>query len=266
MKGSAMARVGIEKDVAEGVALLTLDNPPLNLVTREMTRALDVTLQDAAGDDGVRALVVRGAGGRAFSAGSDLKEFPGYIEAGTVVERKLRYENEIYGKLDDFPKPTVAAVEGLAYGGGLELAACCDLIVAEADARLCLPEVWLGVFPGSGGSIRISRRVGEGRAKELIFLGEPIDAETARAWGLINRIAEPGTAVTQATALAADIARRPSRGVQACKQAIDLAFDLTENEAIERTLELSRAVFATEDCKEAVRAFLAKETPRFSHR
>ena len=122
-----MSGILIDRNVADGVALLTLDNPPLNLVTREMTRALDEGLETLAEDAGVRVLVVRGAGERAFCAGSDISEFPTYIAAGNVVEKKLRYENEIYSKLDDFPKPTIAAVDGLAYGGGLELAACCDL-------------------------------------------------------------------------------------------------------------------------------------------
>jgi len=260
-----MTGVTIKKEVCEGVALLTLDNPPLNLVTRDMTRALDDGLERLAADPNVRVLVVTGSGNQAFCAGSDIKEFPNYIEAGTVVEKKLRYENRIYSKLDDFPKPTVAALNGLAYGGGLEMAVCCDLIVAEENARLCLPEVWLGVFPGSGGSIRVTRRIGEGRAKEIMFLGDPIDARMALAWGLINRVVAPGSAVESAIALASEIASRPNRALQVCKRAVDMALDMPEDEAIERSLALSEEVFATNDCREGVRAFFAKEKPHFTH-
>jgi enoyl-CoA hydratase len=260
-----MAAVTVEKNVAEGVALLTLDNQPLNLVTREMTRSLDEALQSMAADPEVRVLVVTGGGLRAFCAGSDIKEFPDYIKAGTVIEKKLRYENEVYSKVDDFSKPTVAAINGLAYGGGLELAACCDLIVCAEDARLCLPEVFLGVFPGSGGSTRITKLIGERRAKELMFLGNPIDAGTALSWGLINRIAKPQQAVAEAIDLASELALRPNRALQICKQAIDAALDLPEDEAIRRSLDLSREAFATKDCIEGVRAFFAKEQPKFGH-
>ena len=108
-------------------------------------------LDELAADREVLVLVVRGAGERAFSAGSDIREFPGYLRGGNVVEKKLRHENETCVKLDSFAKPTIAALNGPAYGGGLELAVCCDLIVADETAKLSLPEIKLGVFPGSGG-------------------------------------------------------------------------------------------------------------------
>jgi enoyl-CoA hydratase/carnithine racemase len=157
-------------------------------------------------------------------------------------------------------------VRGLAFGGGLELAVCCDLIVAEADVRLALPEIKLGVFPGSGGTIRVTRRIGEGRAKEMIYLGEPIDAETALAWGLINRVVAAGEALDAARALARRLAELPNRALQISKRSIDLSFDVGEDEAIRQSMALSEEVFATDDCREGVRAFFAKEPPRFSHR
>jgi enoyl-CoA hydratase/carnithine racemase len=183
-----------------------------------------------------------------------------------VVRKKLGPENEAYGRLDDFPKPTIAALNGLAYGGGLELAVCCDILIAGADVRLALPEVKLGVLPGSGGPVRVLRRVGEGRAKELMFTGDPIDAETARAWGLVNRVVPAGQALAAALELARTLAERPNRALQLIKAAADLAADTTEDEAIRRTLALSEAVFRTEDCQEGVRAFFAKELPRWRHR
>jgi enoyl-CoA hydratase/carnithine racemase len=251
--------------VEDGVAVVTLNNPPLNVVTLELTRQLERTLDPLAADPAARVLVLTGAGERAFCAGSDIKEFPALMASGLVVERKMRKENETYAKVDDFPKPTIAAVAGLAFGGGLELAVCCDLIVVEETARLALPEIKLGVFPGSGGTVRVTRRVGEGRAKEMMFLGEPIAAATALAWGLVNRVVLPGEALIAACRMAKELAKRPNKALQICKQAIDLAFDLSEDEAIARTLPLSEEVFASADCREGVRAFFAKEEPRFTH-
>jgi enoyl-CoA hydratase/carnithine racemase len=246
-----------------GVAVLTLDNPPLNLVTLELTRRFHAALDRLAADPAARVLVVTGAGPRAFCAGSDVTEFPAVQD--DVVRKKLRAENAAYGRLDDFPKPTIAALNGLAYGGGLELAVCCDLLIAGEDVRLALPEVKLGVLPGSGGTIRVPRRVGEGRAKELMYTGEPIDARTALAWGLVNRVVPPGQALAAALELGRTLADRPNRALQLMKQAVDLALDTTEDDAVERTLALSDAVFRTEDCREGVRAFFAKEPPRWRH-
>jgi enoyl-CoA hydratase len=249
--------------VEAGVAVLTLDNPPLNLVTLELTRRLSAALGRLAADPAVRVLVVTGAGERAFCAGSDVREFTGFMRRGAVVPGKLALENETWSRLDDFPKPTIAALNGLAYGGGLELAVCCDLLIAGADVRLALPEVKLGVIPGTGGTVRVTRRVGEGRAKELIFTGEPIDAATALAWGLVNRVVPAGGALAAARALAAGLARGSADALRLGKRAIDLALDVSEDTAIARTLDLSDEAFAGPDCREGVRAFFAKTPPRF---
>jgi enoyl-CoA hydratase/carnithine racemase len=255
----------IHCEINAGVATVTLTNLPLNLVTFELTEELSQTLDALAANDEVRVLVLTGAGGRAFSAGSDISEFPGLMGAGQVVPKKLSKENEAYSKVDDFPKPTIAAVCGLAYGGGLELAVCCDLIVAEDDARFCLPEIKLGVFPGSGGTVRVTRRIGEGRAKEMMFFGDPIDAATALAWGLINRSAPRGQGLRMAQEMAAVLAQRPGRALRLCKSAVELSFTLAKDEALSRTLALSDQAFSSADCREGVRAFMAKDTPRFSH-
>lgn len=249
--------------VKDGIATLTLDNPPLNVVFRGLTEALDRALHALERDPAVRAVVLTGAGTRAFCAGSDITEFRPLMEPGLIVPGKLALQHAVFGRLDDFPKPTVAAVNGLAFGGGLEIAVCCDLIVADGAARFALPEIKLGVFPGSGGPVRVTRRVGEGRAKELMFLGEPIDAATALAWGLVNRVAPPGQALEAALALAATLAQRPPLALALCKQAIDLSFDTTEDEAMRRALPLSDRVFSSKEAQEGVRAFFARETPQF---
>jgi enoyl-CoA hydratase len=249
--------------VREGVATVTLDNPPLNVVFRALTRALGETLDALAADASVRALVVTGAGSRAFCAGSDIAEFVPIMACGRIVPDKLALQHQVFGRLDEFPKPTVAAINGLAYGGGLEIAVCCDFLVADPAARFALPEIKLGIFPGSGGPVRVTRRIGAGRAKELMFLGEPIDAATALAWGLVNRIAPAGEALAHAQALAATLARRPALALSLCKQAIAQSFDAPLDEAIARALPLSHRAFASDEAREGVRAFLTKETPCF---
>lgn len=251
--------------ITNGVATVTLNNPPLNLVTTAMTAKLHALLDELAADPQVRVLVLTGAGDRAFCAGSDISEFPNLTEPGVVLDKKLIKENQAYSNVDDFPKPTIAAIRGLAFGGGLELAVCCDLLVVEEDVRLALPEIKLGVFPGSGGTVRVTRRIGEGRAKEMMFLGEPIDAATALAWGLVNRVVAKGQALATADELAEALGQLPSLALQACKKAVDMSFDVTEDAAVEGSLVLSGEVFATDDCKEGVRAFFAKQQPRFSH-
>ncbi len=252
----------IDCQIEDGVAVLTLNNPPLNLVTLDLTGALDRALDRLTSDPGARAVVLTGAGERAFCAGSDIREFAGV--ADDVIGKKLAAENRAYAKLDDFPKPTIAAIAGLAYGGGLELAVCCDLLVVEANARLALPEIKLGVFPGSGGTVRVTRRIGEGRAKDMMYFGDPIEPETALAWGLVNRVVPPGEALITACRMAAALAERPSQALQLCKRAIDLSFDLSEDQAIERSLALSAEAFALADCQEGVRAFFEKRPPRFT--
>jgi enoyl-CoA hydratase/carnithine racemase len=254
---------GVGVSVAEGVAELTLDNPPMNLVTLQMTRALDIAMARLAADPAARVLIVTGAGSRAFCAGSDIKEFPGV--ADDVVGKKLIAENAAFSRLAQFPKPTIAALNGLAFGGGLELAVCCDLIVAAADVRLALPEIKLGVFPGSGGTIRVPRRIGEARAKELMFTGEPIDAPTALAWNLVNRVVPSGQALAAARDLAASLAALPARALAIMKEAVAVGVAHPEAEAVRRTLALSQAVFQTEDCREGAQAFLEKRAPHFRH-
>ncbi|MCP5150098.1 MAG: enoyl-CoA hydratase/isomerase family protein [Ectothiorhodospiraceae bacterium] len=253
--------------VENGVAVVELDNPPMNVVTLTLTRTLDGLLDELAASDEVRALVITGGGSRAFCAGSDIKEFAALIgPEGQVLERKLNLENAVYDKLAAFPKPTVAAINGHAMGGGLEMAVCCDLLVAAQTAKLGLPEIKLGVLPGSGGTFRVPRRIGVGRAKEMMLLGEPIDAATALAWGLVNRVVPAAEVLATALEIATRLANLPGKALQACKRAIDLPIVDDDVEIVRQTLQLSEQVFEGEDVQEGVRAFFAKEKPRFRHR
>ena len=169
---------------------IRLQNPPLNLVTVELTKVLDATLAAIEADRDVRCVIVTGTGERAFCAGSDVKEFESL--RGRVGEGKLLLEKAVYRRLAKLPVPTIAAIQADALGGGLELALCCDLRVADERAKLGLPEVRLGVMPGSGGTQRLPRIVGQARAKEMILLGELLDANRAMEIGPTRLIEKSG--------------------------------------------------------------------------
>ena len=245
------------------IAVVTLNAPPMNVTTLELTRQLNAALRRTAEDPQVRVLVLTGAGDRAFCAGSDIKEFPSLIAEGDVVERKLTFENDTFALVDEFPKPTIAALNGLAYGGGLELAACCDLIIGEAGTEVALPEIKLGVIPASGGPIRVTRRLGEARGKEMMFFGDPVSAETAHSWGLLNRVVPRGRALETALELAARLAELPASALSLVKQAVHGSRE-GDRDAVRSTLPLSEQAFAAPDAAEGVRAFLDKRAPRFN--
>jgi enoyl-CoA hydratase/carnithine racemase len=246
----------------DGVAKLTLHNPPLNLVTLGMTEQLLEALEELKAEDAVRAVVVTGAGDRAFCAGSDVKEFADVRDR--VVEKKLARENEAFGRFESLSKPIVAAIEGLAYGGGCEISMACDLRITGEGAKFALPEVRLGVVPGSGGLFRLPELVGPARAMQLMYLGEPIDAREAERLGLINEVVPDGEALPRALDVARSISRRPKEAVAAIKRGVRESLHSSREESVRLTLELSDHVFKSEDCAEGIRAFFEKREPRFA--
>jgi enoyl-CoA hydratase/carnithine racemase len=248
------------------VAHLELVNPPLNLVTRamleELAEALAGLAAAPAGD--VRAVVVTGHGDRAFCAGSHVGEFE--EQRGAAGRERLEFEGRVSRSLADLPMPTIAAIEGNALGGGLELALSCDLRIASASARLGLPEVRLAVIPGAGGSQRLPRIVGPARAKELILTGRVIGAEEAERIGLVNEVVPAGEARLRADALAGEIAQRGPLAVREAKRLIDAATDLDLDAGLAAELDASERIFATDDMLEGATAFLAKRDPQYRGR
>lgn len=250
--------------VEAGVARVTLEAPPMNALDRAMVTRLGEILAACQADAAVRALVVQGAGDRAFSAGSDLAELRGLIAQGRdALAAKFAQDDAVFGALAHFPKPTVAAVEGAAVGGGLELAACCDLIVCSGSAKLGLPEIRLGVFPGSGGTVRVTRRIGPGRARRMMLLGDSIDAQTALAWGLVEELCEAGEAANVATGLASRLAAGPRRALEGCKASLDAAVDLDERAALAVAQQWAVDLGLGDDLAEGLRAFDEKRRPVF---
>jgi enoyl-CoA hydratase/carnithine racemase len=248
------------------VAHLTLQNPPLNLVTRELLEELSAALETlaAAAPGDVRVVVVTGAGERAFSAGSHVGEFES--QRGEAGRARHELESGVADRLARMPMPTIAAIEGNALGGGLELALCCDIRVASERAQLGLPEVRLAVTPGAGGTQRLPRVVGAARAKELILTGRVLSAEEAERIGLVGRVVPAGRALAAADAIAAEIAARGPVAVREAKRLIDLATDADLATGLAAELDASDRVFATDDMLEGATAFFAKRDPEYRGR
>ncbi len=247
----------------DGVATLIVDRPPLNALSYQAKEEIGACLEEIAADPSVRCVVVFGAGGRAFSVGSDIKEFP-EVTARRLGRQRAVHEHALYNRLDFFPVPTIAAIEGHCLGGGLELALACDLRVASEASRLGLPEVTLGVFPAGGGTERLPRLIGESRARELIYTGEPVDAQEAWRIGLVNRVAPAGQALATAQDLGRVIAARSAVTLRTVKSVMDrgLAMDLFQAQQL--AIEAIGELFQSEAVREGVAAFLEKRPPRFS--
>jgi enoyl-CoA hydratase/carnithine racemase len=248
------------------VAHLELVNPPLNLVTRDLLEELDAALTTLAASSAsdVRAVVVSGRGERAFSAGSHVGEFEG--QRGPGGRQRHVLEAGVARRLAELPMPTIAAIEGNALGGGLELALCCDLRIASERARLGLPEVRLAVIPGAGGTQRLPRVVGSARARELILTGRVLTGAEAERIGLVHEVVPAGAARARADAVADEIAASGPLAVREAKRLIDLALDVDLDAGLAAELDASERVFASEDMVEGARAFLAKRDPEYRGR
>jgi methylglutaconyl-CoA hydratase len=249
-----------------GVAVLTLDRPDrMNAMSRKMVVELGRLGRALEGDESVRAVVLTGAGDQAFCAGADLKERKD-MSADDVREMLRLYRTDL-GWLDRFPRPVIAAINGVALGGGLELAMLCDLRVAAEHVVVGLPETTLGIIPGAGGTQLLPRIVGEARAKELILLGRRITASHALAIGLVNRVSKPGTNVLADTLeWIKPIAEGAPIAHAAALAAIDEGAGLPFEQGLERELALYERCLVSEDRVEALRAFAEKRKPVFRGR
>ncbi|HEU0278196.1 MAG TPA: enoyl-CoA hydratase/isomerase family protein [Rhodanobacteraceae bacterium] len=246
----------------DGVAVLTLDNPPLNLNAMPTLRLLRRHVAQIAGDTRVRCVVVTGTGERAFCAGSDIHEFESVMD--DVVAKKLRLENEAFNGLAELPVPVIAALNGVTLGGGAEIALACDLRIMAAGARIGFPEVKLGVFPGSGGVFRLPRLVGSARAYELLYTGDLIDAEQALRIGLVNQVVPQAEVLPAALALAVRLAAGPARALMLIRRAVREAWHQSNQQSIAQSLADSDAVFRGPDVVEGVQAFFDKRPAKFT--
>jgi enoyl-CoA hydratase/carnithine racemase len=255
----------VRYEVAGQVATVTLDRPEkLNAMDRQMLGELEAAAASAAGDPTVRAVVVTGAG-RAFSSGLDVAEFAAMSDPA-AAERVVADLQRAISAVELLPKPVVAAVNGLAFGGGLQLAIACDLRLASDRAEFASMEMRWAIVPDMGGTERLPRLVGLGRAKELIFTGRPVGADEALRIGLVNRVVPAHDLATEAAELAGGLAAGPTLALGLAKQALNQAFERSTAEGMEAARRAQRRTVASADHAEAKAAFAERRPPRFGGR
>lgn len=247
------------------LALLTLSRPEqLNALSSRMLGALAARVGEVAADPALRAVIVTGSG-RAFAAGADIAEMQRMTAQEALAFSRLGHDT--FAALEALPVPVIAAVNGFALGGGLELALACDWIYAARRARLGQPEVNLGLIPGFGGTSRLPRRVGSGWARELVLTGEPVGAETAERIGLVNRVFEDEAALLEgALATAQALAKKGPLALARAKRVLHEGQDADVRVAHALEQQAFAALFASEDREEGLAAFVEKREPRFRGR
>ena len=250
---------------ADHVATITLHRPDVhNAMNDVMRRELTRCFEGLLGDDDVKVVVVTGAGERAFSAGADIREFVEPLPAVRFREQRRRVE--FRQVMDRCPQPIIAAINGFALGGGLELALACDIRIAEAGATLGLTEINLAIIPGGGGTQRLPRLVGRGKALEMILTGARVPADEALRLGLVERVVPAGEALKAATELARTIAAKAPVALRYAKEAVVKGLELPLADGIRLEGDLSTLLRTTEDRFEGARAFLEKRAPRWQGR
>lgn len=243
-------------EVQESVALLTLNRPEkLNALSQRMA----VEMWDALTRLGEASVLVVTGKGRAFSSGGDIAEYAEGVGPQEADPTML----DVLDRLAELPIPTLAAIEGHCLGGGLELALCCDLRVAGETAQLGLPEVHRGLLPGGGGTQRLPRLIGLARAKEMMLLGDPIDARTAERWGLVNRVVPAGSALDEAVGLASRLRAVAPMAAREIKRLANASDELELKVGIDLERAIQRSLVESADAQEGMRAFLERRRPKF---
>ncbi|OXS00970.1 enoyl-CoA hydratase [Shewanella algae] len=244
-------------------AVLTINNPPANTWTAESLNELRLKVEELNNDPDIYALVLTGEGEKFFSAGADLKLFADGDKGNAAT--MARCFGEAFETLSAFRGVSIAAINGYAMGGGLEVALACDIRIAEEQAQLALPEATVGLLPCAGGTQNLTALVGEGWAKRMILCGERIDAAKAREIGLVEEVVGKGEALSAAIALATKAAKQSPSSVTVCKQLIQAGRNMPRAQALPLERELFVALFDTQDQKEGVNAFLEKRTANWKN-
>jgi enoyl-CoA hydratase len=256
----------VSSELDGAVAVVTIDHPPVNALSAPLLEELEAELDRLDTEDDVRAIMLVGAGDRAFVAGADISEFPSLREAAAEAQERgsARGIQKLGHRMDAARTPFVAAIHGFCLGGGLELAMCCDVRVASDDAQLGQPEIKLGLIPGGGGTQRLPRLVGIGRAMLLNLTGDFIDAKTAYEWGLVERVVSRDELRETALGIARTIASRSPVSVSILRELARTTRDLPLEEGLRREADGFRRCLESEDGAEGVAAFLEKREPRWS--
>lgn len=246
-----------------GVALVTIDRPEsLNALSFDLLRELAVALEALDSDPTCRAIVLTGAGSRAFAAGADIRE----LAIQTSESLAAGHDFDAWGRIDAIGLPLIAAIRGFALGGGCELAMACDMLIAGDDAVFGQPEIRIGVIPGAGGTQRLTRAIGPARAMELILTGRTIDAAEAFAAGLVTKVVPAGATVDAGLELAARIAEMPPLAVRAAKRAVRAAAELPLTHGLAAERQAFFALFDTADQAEGMSAFIEKRRAAWTGR
>jgi enoyl-CoA hydratase len=255
----------VRTELDGSVAVVTIDHPPVNALSAPLLEELEAEVARLDEDDAVRAIVLVGAGERAFVAGADISEFPSLREAAAEAQEggSARGIQKLGQRMDAARTPFVAAIQGYCLGGGLELAMCCDIRVASEDAQLGQPEIKLGLIPGGGGTQRLPRLVGIGRALLLNLTGDFIDAETAYDWRLVEKVVPREELRETALGIARTIAARSPVSVGILRELARTTRDLPLEEGLRREADGFRRCLESEDGAEGVAAFLEKREPNF---
>jgi len=257
-----MAYQNITAATEDGVAVVTLNRPDvLNALNQTTMNELVDACEGYDRDEAVRCIVITGAG-RAFAAGADIKEMAG----ASAPQMLAGYRFQQWERIRKITTPIIAAVNGLALGGGCELAMLCDIIVASETAQFGQPEINLGIMPGAGGTQRLTRAIGKYRAMEMVLTGRPIPARQAEAWGLVTKVVPPEVVLDEAKGMAREIAGKAPVAVRLAKESVLKAFDTHLEGGLDFERKCFYLLFATEDRAEGISAFLEKRKAVFKGR
>jgi len=243
----------------ESFAVITLNRPPANAISEQLMRELNDAVSSFAEDDAVRAVIITGAGDKIFCAGADL----GSAFSGGNVDLFIKFGNAVLRKIERFPKPVIAAMNGHALGGGCEIAMACHLRLLKEGARMGQTESNLGIIPGFGGTQRMSRLIGRAKSLEFMILGTQIPAAECLALGLVNRVSKDGQTLDDAKALARQIAKRPPIATRLIIEAVDDGVEAPIDQALEIETRAFMKVLRTEDASEGIQAFFGKREAQF---
>ncbi len=243
------------------LAWVTIDNPPLNALSHALMDELSAVFNELEENEEVLVVILLGGGERAFVAGADIKQFPTMDQA--AAEKFSSEGQDVFNQIENFKGPVIAAIQGFALGGGCELAMACDIRVASEDAKFGQPEINLAIIPGYGGTQRMPRLIPIGKAKELIYTGEMIDAIEASRIGLVDRVVKREDLVDEAQKLATKILTKGPLAIKAAKKAINEGLALSLREGLKLEARYFGPLFSTEDKNEGALAFLEKRKPIF---
>jgi enoyl-CoA hydratase len=253
-------------DKSEGIVTITINRPEVrNALTQALMEEMGDAIDQAEQDDEVRVLILIGAGDKSFVSGADIGEV-GTRNTLTELGLNSRIRRNVFARLEHLFKPTIAAVNGYAFGGGCELALACTLRIAADTAKFGQPEINIGIIPGLGGTQRLTRLVGKGRAMELILTGDPIDAQEAYRIGLVNKVVPLAQLMDEVRSLAKKLASKPPLALRAAKDAVDYGADMSLATALEFENRLFAILSGSADKAEGVASFLEKRKPEWKGR